>query len=82
MFRGQVPQGNVLDFNSLESPFLGFRVIQTAYWPKFNLESVFIITNIIIMKNLTDFREKKGGNRYEFAPVAVSYLTRKMICFV
>ena len=59
MFRGQVPQGNVLDFNSLESPFLGFRVIQTAYWPKFNLESVFIIKNIIIMKNLTDFRKKK-----------------------
>ena len=34
------------------------------------------------MKNLTDFRKKKnGGNRYESAPVAVSYLTRKMVCF-
>ena len=29
------------DFNSLKSPFLGFRVIQTEYWPDFNLESVF-----------------------------------------
>ena len=29
------------DFNSLTSPFLGFRVIQTEYWPDFNLETVF-----------------------------------------
>ena len=26
---------------SFKSPFLGFRFIQTGYWPDFNLESVF-----------------------------------------
>jgi len=30
-------------------------VIQTGYWPDFNLESVFIIKNIFVMKNVTDF---------------------------
>ena len=31
--QGHGPPGNFLDFNSLKSPFLGFRVIPTAYWP-------------------------------------------------
>ena len=31
--RAHGPPGNVLDFNSLKSPFLGFGVIQTGYWP-------------------------------------------------
>ena len=44
-------------FNSLKSPFLGFRVIQTGYWPDFILQSVFIIKNIFIMKNVIDFRK-------------------------
>ena len=26
-----------------------------GYWPDFNLESVFVIKNIFIMKNVTDF---------------------------
>ena len=60
--------GKILDLNSLMSPFLGFWVIQTRYWPvpfsldetsihfpDFNLESVFI-KSIFIIKNLTDFR--------------------------
>ena len=46
-----------MEFYSLKAPFLGFRVIQTGYWPDFNLESVFIIENIFIMKNVTDFRK-------------------------
>ena len=29
----QASQGNFLDLNSLNSPFLGFWVIQTGYWP-------------------------------------------------
>ena len=44
-------------FYSLKSPFLGFRVIQTGYWPDFILQSVFIIKNIFIMKNVIDFRK-------------------------
>ena len=40
------PRLNYLDFYSLKSPFLGFRVIQMGYWPDFNLESVFIFKNI------------------------------------
>ena len=57
------PAGNVLDFNSLTSPFLSFRVIQAGYWPGFNLESVFfIINNIFITKNLTDFRKMLETN--------------------
>ena len=47
-----------MDFNSLKSPFLGFQVIQTGYWPELNLESVFIIKSIFTMKYLTDFRKK------------------------
>ena len=65
------PLGNLVDFNSLKSPFLGFRIIQTGYWPiPFTLgealqlgKSLFIylfyffIKNIYAMKNLTDFRK-------------------------
>ena len=46
-----------MDFHSLKSPFLDFIVIQTGYWPDSNLESVFIIKNIFVMKNVTDFRK-------------------------
>ena len=49
--------GNVLDFHSLKSPFLDFIVIQTGYWPDSNPESIFIIKNIFVMKNVTDFRK-------------------------
>ena len=35
-----------LDFNSLKSPFLGFVVIQTGYWPDFNLEIVSLLQKI------------------------------------
>ena len=48
--RGLALPRNYLDFYSLKSPFLGFRVIQVGYWPDFNLESVN-------MKNVTDFRK-------------------------
>ena len=48
---------NFLVFNSLKSSFLGFRVIHTVYWPDSNLQSVFIIWSIVIMKNVTDFRK-------------------------
>ena len=53
--RGLAPPRNYLDFYSLKSPFLGFRVIQMGYWPDFNLENVFIFKNIFNMKNVTDF---------------------------
>ena len=53
----QAPQGYFFYFYSLKSPFLGFRVIQTGYWPDFILQSVFIIKNIFIMKNVIDFRK-------------------------
>ena len=46
-----------MDFHSLKSPFLDSIVIQTGYWPDSNLESVFIIKNIFVMKNATDFRK-------------------------
>ena len=55
--RGLAPPRNYLDFYSLKSPFLGFRVIQMGYWPDFNLESVFIFKNIFNMKSVTDFRK-------------------------
>ena len=55
--RRRAPPGNFLDFHSLKSPFLDFIVIQTGYWPDSNLESVFIIKNIFVMKNVTDFRK-------------------------
>ena len=45
---GGPPQGTFLEFLPSKSPFLGFRVIQTRYWPVFNLESVFIIKNILL----------------------------------
>ena len=48
--RGWAPPGNFLEFYS-------FTVIQTGYWPDFNLESVFITKNIFIMKNVTYFRK-------------------------
>ena len=35
----------MLDFNFPKAPFLGFWVIQTGYWPDFNLES-FIFSKI------------------------------------
>ena len=53
---GQAPPENVLDFNSLKSPFPGFSesfrqdIGQISTWKVF-----FIIENIFIMKNLTDF---------------------------
>ena len=31
--QGHAPPVNVLDFNSLKSPFSGFRVTQIGYWP-------------------------------------------------
>ena len=43
------------DFHSLKSRFLDFIVIQTGYWPDSSLERVFIIKNIFVMKNVTDF---------------------------
>ena len=55
--RRRPPPGNFLDFHSLKSPFLGFIVIQKGYWPDSNLESVFIIKNIFVTKNVTDFRK-------------------------
>ena len=55
--RGLAPPGNYLDFYSLKSPSLGFRVIQMGYWPDFNLESVFDFKDIFNMKNVTDFRK-------------------------
>ena len=30
---GYAPQGNFLDFNTLKTPFLGFWIIHTGYWP-------------------------------------------------
>ena len=38
-----------------KSPFLVFLVIPLGYWPDFNLESVFIIKNKFVMKNVSDF---------------------------
>ena len=38
-----------------EPPFLVFRVIPLRYWPDFNLESVFIMKNKFVMKNVSDF---------------------------
>ena len=56
--------GNCLDFNSLKSPFLSFRVIQTGYWPlPFSSDEVFvqsifqISTWKFFMKNVTDFHK-------------------------
>ena len=49
--------GKFLDFNSPQSPFLGFRVIQTGYWPDFSLESFIFIKIYLFIKNLADFRK-------------------------
>ena len=38
---GMHPGEMFLDWCSLGSPFLGFSVIQSGYWPDFNLESFF-----------------------------------------
>ena len=54
---GWAPLGSFFGFLLLKSLFLGFRVIQTGYWPDFNLESVLTIKNIFIMKNETNFRK-------------------------
>ena len=51
---GRASPRNVLDFYSLKSYLLGFRVIQTEYWSDFNWDSVYIIKN---MFNMTDFRK-------------------------
>ena len=39
--RGMHPTEMFLDFYSMRSPFVGFSVIQSGYWPDFNLESFF-----------------------------------------
>ena len=39
--RGMHPGEMFLDFYSMRSPFVGFSVIQSGYWPDFNLESFF-----------------------------------------
>ena len=65
-----------------ESPFLVFRVIPLGYWPDFNLESVFLMKNKFVMKNVSDFvkivesgvdpRQENltiARNRGHFAPV-------------
>ena len=51
---------NFLDFfgfSFLKISFPGFIVIQTGYWPDSKLESISIIKNIFVMKNVTDFRK-------------------------
>ena len=53
------PRKIFFGFLLLKSPFLGFRVIQTGYWPDVNLESVLTIKDIFIMKNVTNFRKKE-----------------------
>ena len=63
--RGHAFPGAFLDFNSLKSSFLGFRVIQTGYWlVPFTLDEApqlgkffLFIKNISTLKNLTDFRK-------------------------
>ena len=47
--RGRAPPGNNLDFYSLKSPFLGFQVIQTGYWPDCNLKIVFLLQKIYLL---------------------------------
>ena len=55
---GHALTGNFLDFNSLKSSFLGLLwVIQTGYWPNFNLGSFFLLGIYLFMKTLTDFRK-------------------------
>ena len=61
-----LPQEFFLDFNSPKSPFSEFLshsdrkfTDYTNHFPDFNLESLkfFFTLNIVIMKNLTDFRK-------------------------
>ena len=40
-----------------QSPFQGFWVIQTGYWPDFNLESFIFIKIYLFIKNLTEFHK-------------------------
>ena len=55
-----------LDFNSLKSPFLGFLVIQTGYWPvPFSLDGALQNGGLLLLlflipgnKNLSNFPEK------------------------
>ena len=44
----QALRRNFFGFLLLKSPFLGFRVIRTRYWPDFNVDSVFIIKNVLL----------------------------------
>ena len=39
-----------LDFYSLKSPFLCFWLIQSGYWPDFNMESLFM-KNLLLYEN-------------------------------
>ena len=45
---GGSPRKGFLGFLLLKSPFLGFQVIQTGYWPDFNIECVLIIKNVLL----------------------------------
>ena len=54
-----------LDFNSLKSPFLGFLVIQTGYWPvSFSLDGALQNGRLLLLflmlgnENLSNFPEK------------------------
>ena len=54
-----------LDFNSLKSPFMGFLVIQTGYWPvPFSLDGALQNSGLLLLflmprnKNLSNFPEK------------------------
>ena len=48
--QGQAPPGNVFDFNSLKSPFLGLQDIQTGVWPDFYLEIVLLLSLLLLWK--------------------------------
>ena len=48
---------NFFGFSFLKISFPGFIVIQTGYWPDSKFESISIIKNIFVMKNVTDFRK-------------------------
>ena len=53
---GQAPPENCLDFNSLKSPFLGFsRSFRQDIGQISTGKVFFIIKNIFVMKNLTNF---------------------------
>ena len=59
-----------MDFYSLKSPFLGFQVIQTGYWPVFNLEGVLYYYKYIYYKKCDQF-PSNGGNRCGSAPDSI-----------